>query len=106
MIHLVNALAAVLVVTVALTLTSLDRPAATLLGATGGLTGSFLAWLVAPSAWAGSLVVPWAGAVLGTVLVIAGWSAVRAYSGLFDPPPAPAEPDTGKLTVVGGGERA
>lgn len=83
MADLVNALVAVVAVTVALTRTSLDRPVAMLLGLTGGLTGNFLAWLVAPGAWEHSAVLPWVVSVVGTVAVIAGWSATRAYSGLF-----------------------
>ncbi|WP_144711789.1 hypothetical protein [Curtobacterium pusillum] len=83
---LVNAVAAIVVVTAALTLTSLDRRTAALLGATGSLTGTFLAWVVAPGSWGSSPLLPWAAAVAGTVLLIAGWSAVRAYSGLFEPP--------------------
>ncbi|WIB77581.1 hypothetical protein DEJ28_00360 [Curtobacterium sp. MCPF17_002] len=86
MLDLLNALAAVAAVTIALTLTSLDRPVAMLLGLTGSTTGSFLAWVSAPGAWEHSLLLPWAAAVVGTVAVVAGWSAVRAYSGLFGVP--------------------
>lgn len=106
MLDLVNALAAVTAVTIALTLTSLDRPAATLLGATGGVVGNFLVWVVAPGLWSGSLVAAWIAAVVGTVALVAGWSAVRAYSSLFDPPQVPPEPDTGSLVTVGGGDRS
>jgi membrane associated rhomboid family serine protease len=98
---LVNALAAIAAVTVALALSSLDRRTAVLLGATGGLAGNFLTWLAVPSLWDRWAVVPWVAAVAGTVLLIAGWSAVRAYSGLFEPPRAD-ETDTGALLTVGG----
>ncbi|MDR6573338.1 membrane associated rhomboid family serine protease [Curtobacterium sp. 320] len=101
MFDLVNALAALAAVTVALALSSLDRRTAVLLGATGGLAGNFLTWLAVPSLWDRWAVVPWVAAVAGTVLLIAGWSAVRAYSGLFEPPRAD-ETDTGALLTVGG----
>lgn len=91
MLELLNALAAVLAVTVALTLTSLDRPVAMLLGLTGSLTGSFLAWVSAPAVWDHSVVLPWAASVVGTVAVVAGWAAVRAYSGLFTAPDGSAD---------------
>jgi len=97
---LVNAVAAVVVVTAALALTSLDRRTAVLLGATGSLTGTFLAWVAAPRLAEQSLLLPWVAAVVGTVLLIAGWSAFRAYSGLFEPPRAD-ETDTGALATVG-----
>ncbi|MEN0102115.1 MAG: hypothetical protein AAGC90_04245 [Curtobacterium sp.] len=97
---LVNALASIVAVTVALTLSSLDRRTAALLGATGAVTGNFLAWLAAPGLWERSLVLPWAASVAGTVLLIAGWSVVRAYSGLFDPPSA-EDPDTGSVVTAG-----
>jgi hypothetical protein len=83
MLELLNALAAVLAVTIALAMTSLDRPAAMLLGLTGSLTGSFLAWVTAPGAWEHSLVLPWAASIVGTLAVVTGWAATRAYSGLF-----------------------
>ncbi|MGN8050383.1 hypothetical protein ACTJKO_11920 [Curtobacterium sp. 22159] len=83
MFEILNALAAVIAVTVALTLTSLDRQIAMLLGLTGGLTGTFLAWVTVPGAWEHSLALPWVSSVVGTIAVVAGWSAVRAYSGLF-----------------------
>lgn len=83
---LLNAVVAVLVVTAALALTSLDRRTAVLLGATGSLTGTFLTWVAA---------------VLGTAMLIAGWSAVRAYSGIFEAP-REEEPETGALMTVGG----
>jgi len=101
---LVNALVAIAAVTVALALSSLDRRTAVLLGATGGLAGNFLTWLAVPSLWDRWAVVPWVAAVAGTVLLIAGWSAVRAYSGLFEPPRAD-ETDTGALLTVGGSGR-
>lgn len=104
MFDLVNALAALAAVTVALALSSLDRRTAVLLGATGGLAGNFLTWLAVPSLWDRWAVVPWVAAVAGTVLLIAGWSAVRAYSGLFQPPRAD-ETDTGALLTVGGSGR-
>lgn len=98
MLELLNALAAVLAVTIALTLTSLDRPVAMLLGLTGSLTGSFLAWVSAPAAWEHSLVLPWIASIVGTVAVVAGWAAVRAYSGLFTAPIAdPDEADDREL---------
>ncbi len=81
---LLDAVAAVLVVTAALALTSLDRRTAVLLGATGGLVGNFLAWLAAPRAWEGSFVLPWVAAVVGTVLLVVGWSVTRAYTALHD----------------------
>lgn len=96
---LVNALASIAAVTVALTLSSLDRRTAALLGATGAVTGNFLAWLAVPGLWERSLVLPWVAAVAGTVLLIAGWSAVRAYSGLFEPPTT-EHADTGAVTTV------
>lgn len=88
MLALLNALVAVLAVTAALAVTSLDRPVAVLLGLTGGLTGSFLAWVVAPGAWEHAVVVPWAASAGGTAVVVAFWAAARAYSGLFrsEPP--------------------
>ena len=104
MFDLVNALVAVAAVTIALTLSSLDRRTAALLGATGGLAGNFLLWLALPRAWEQSPVLPWVAAVAGTVLLIAGWSAVRAYWGLFDPP-RPDESDTGAVVTVGGAGR-
>jgi hypothetical protein len=102
---LVNALVAIAAVTVALALSSLDRRTAVLLGATGGLAGNFLTWLAVPSLWDRWAVVPWVAAVAGTVLLIAGWSAVRAYSGLFEPPRAD-DPDTSALLTVGGSGRS
>jgi hypothetical protein len=81
---LLDAVAAVLVVTASLALTSLDRRTALLLGATGSLVGNFLAWLAAPRVWEGSLVLPWVAAVVGTVLLVAGWSVARAYTDLYD----------------------
>ena len=84
--HLLNALLSVLVVTASLALTSLDRRTAALLGATGSLTGTFLAWVVAPHLWSSTPLLPWAAAVAGTILLVAGWTAVRAYSDLFEPP--------------------
>lgn len=106
MFDLVNALVAIAAVTVALALSSLDRRTAVLLGATGGLAGNFLTWLAVPSLWDRWAVVPWVAAVAGTVLLIAGWSAVRAYWGLFEPPGAD-ETDTGALlTVAGSGRRS
>ncbi|MFS2031953.1 MULTISPECIES: hypothetical protein [unclassified Curtobacterium] len=105
MFDLVNALVSIAAVTVALALSSLDRRTAVLLGATGGLAGNFLTWLAAPSLWDRWAVVPWVAAVAGTVLLIAGWSAVRAYSGLFEPPRAD-ETDTGALLTVGGSGRS
>ncbi|MFJ3320668.1 hypothetical protein [Curtobacterium sp. NPDC086286] len=105
MFDLVNALVAIAAVTVALALSSLDRRTAVLLGATGGLAGNFLTWLAVPSLWDRWAVVPWVAAVAGTVLLIAGWSAVRAYSGLFEPPRAD-DPDTSALLTVGGSGRS
>lgn len=104
MFDLVNALVAIAAVTVALALSSLDRRTAVLLGATGGLAGNFLTWLAVPSLWDRWAVVPWVAAVAGTVLLIAGWGAVRAYSGLFEPPRAD-ETDTGAILTVGGSGR-
>ena len=101
---LLNAVVAVLVVTAALALTSLDRRTAVLLGATGGLVGNFLVWVAVPRAWEQSLVLPWVTAVAGTVLLIAGWSAVRAYSSLFEPPRV-HETDTGAFAAVGAPDR-
>lgn|GEM_PF-2570529 len=97
---LVNALASVTAVTVALTLSSLDRRTAVLLGATGGVIGNFLAWLSAPGVWERSLVLPWIAAAAGTVLLIAGWSTVRAYASLFEAPSA-EDTDTGAVVISG-----
>lgn len=104
MFDLVNALVAVAAVTIALTLSSLDRHTAALLGTTGSLAGNFLLWLAVPQVWEQSPVLPWVAAVAGTVLLIAGWSAVRAYWGLFDPP-RPEESHTGAVMTVGGAGR-
>lgn len=104
MLECIDAVAAIAAVTIALTLSSLDRPTAALLGATGGVLGNFLLWLAVPHAWAQSLLLPWAAAAAGTVLLITGWSAVRAYSGLFEPPRAD-ETDTGTLATIGGPAR-
>ncbi|MCS5505193.1 hypothetical protein [Curtobacterium flaccumfaciens] len=98
---LLNAVVAVLVVTAALALTSLDRRTAVLLGATGSLTGTFLTWVAVPRLFEQSLLAPWVAAALGTALLIAGWSAVRAYSGIFEAP-RDEEPETGALMTVGG----
>ncbi|QZQ53622.1 hypothetical protein KZI27_00600 (plasmid) [Curtobacterium sp. TC1] len=100
MFDMVNAFAAMATVTIALTLSSLARRTAALLGATGSLTGNFLLWLAAPSLWECSPVLPWVAAVVGTVLLIAGWSAVRAYWNLFNPPRAD-DTDTGTVMMVG-----
>lgn len=94
---LLNALLAIAVVTVGLTVTSLDHRVALVLGATGSTVGSFLAWVVAPAAWSGA--VPWVASVLGTAALVAGWSAVRLYDGVFAPPPEPAD-DTGTVATT------
>lgn len=94
---LLNALVAVLAVTAALTTWSLDRRTALVLGAAGSTVGTFLAWVVAPAAFTG--VVPWIAAVLGTAAVVAGWSAVRLYDGVFTPPPEPAD-DTQTVATI------
>lgn len=100
MLDLVNALAAVVIVTTALALASLDWRVAILLGATGGLTGTFLAWLAAPGAWTELLVMPWLAAIGGTILAIIGWGVVRAHAGLFEPPWSADDTGTGTLPVV------
>jgi len=105
MLVLLNAVLPVLVVTVALTLSSLDRRTAALLGATGSLVGTFLAWVAAPRVWEQSFLVPWVAAITGTVLLIAGWSAMRAYSALFEPPRLD-DADTAALVTVGGPARS
>lgn len=96
---LLNALVAIAAVTAALTATSLDRRAAILLGATGSTVGAFLAWVIAPAAWAGAPFLPWLAAVLGTAVLVAGWSAVRLYDGVFAPPPEPSD-DTGAVATA------
>ncbi|WP_144761177.1 hypothetical protein [Curtobacterium sp. 9128] len=100
MFAIVNALVAMTAVTTALVLSSLDRRTAVLLGATGSLVGNFLLWLVLPTPWENAVVLPWIAAVAGTVFLIAGWSAVRGYRGLFEPPRAD-ETDTGAVVTVG-----
>ena len=94
MLVLLNAVLAVLAVAAALAMSSLDRRTGALLGATGALTGVFLTWLAVPHAVEHSLVLPWVAAVAGTLLLVAGWSAARAYSGLFDPPGRDTVDDT------------
>ena len=96
-----NALLAVVVVTAGLVATSLDRRTAALLGAGGSTVGSFLTWVVAPRAWTDVAIVPWVAAVAGTVACIALWSAVRLYSGIFEPTRAPRDDDTAALATVG-----
>ncbi|MCS5486151.1 hypothetical protein NY588_03260 [Curtobacterium flaccumfaciens pv. beticola] len=96
-----NALLAVGVLTAALTATALDRRTAALLGATGGTVGSFLAWLLAPQAWTGSWLLPWIATGAGTVAVVAGWAAARAYTGLTRSP-REHEDDTTSITTLPG----
>jgi hypothetical protein len=98
---LVNALAAVTATTIALALSSLDRRTAVLLGATGSLAGNFLTWLAVPSLWERWAVVPWVAAVLGAAGLVAGWSAVRLYDGVFTPPHAEQPDDTGAVSTIG-----
>ncbi|PZF56267.1 hypothetical protein DEJ23_10360 [Curtobacterium sp. MCSS17_008] len=98
---ILGALLAVAVVTAALVATSLDRRTAALLGAAGSTTGNFLAWVVAPHAWAEVPLVPWVAAVAGTVASIALWSATRLYAGIFEPPRAARDDDTAALATVG-----
>ncbi|WP_065963744.1 hypothetical protein [Curtobacterium sp. UCD-KPL2560] len=99
---LINALLAVAVTTTALTATSLDRRTAALLGATGGTVGNFLVWVVAPGAWADGWLLPWIAAVVGTVALIAGWSATRAYAGITRPARSEPVDDTTTLTTLRG----
>jgi Na+/glutamate symporter len=102
----VDALVAALVVTLALTLSSLDRRSAVLLGATGSVTGEFLTWVAAPHAWEHSLLLPWVAAVAGTVLLVAGWSAARAYWDVFESPGAPEDTDTASFALAGDPDRS
>ncbi|MEK6342510.1 MAG: hypothetical protein V4737_01535 [Curtobacterium sp.] len=94
---LFDALLAIAAVTAVLTTTSLDRRIALVLGAAGSTVGSFLAWVVAPTAFSG--LVPWVAAVLGTAALTAGWSVVRLYDGVFAPPPEPVD-DTGTVATI------
>ncbi|MFJ7288491.1 hypothetical protein ACIQUC_09250 [Curtobacterium sp. NPDC098951] len=101
MFDLVDALAAIAAVTIALTYTSLDRRTAAVIGAAGSTIGVFLAWVAAPGAWTGTPVVPWIAAVLGAAGLVAGWSAVRLYDGVFAPPRVEQPDDTGAVTTIG-----
>jgi hypothetical protein len=83
MLHLVNALVAVLVVTGALAVASLRPRTALLLGSTGSVIAEFVMWVAAPAAWSHPLA-PWTCALLGTVTAVAVWSLVRATPWLTD----------------------
>ncbi len=45
--------------------------------------------------------VPWIAAVLGAAGLVAGWSAVRLYDGVFAPPRVEQPDDTGAVTTIG-----
>lgn len=83
MLHLVNTLVAVVVVTGALAVASLRPRTALLLGSTGSVVAEFLMWVAAPEAWRHPLA-PWVCALLGTVTAVAAWSLVRATPWLTD----------------------
>jgi hypothetical protein len=100
-----NALVAIGVVTTGLTASSLDRRTAALLGASGGTIGVYLAWIIAPEAWADSWVLPWLAALGGTVAAIGVWSATRSYAAISSPERVEPDDDTGAVVTAGWSDR-